>query len=120
MADPILQDKDKSLVWNLLEHSEAARHTRQKFLAIVSDTLEERQSTGEIDAALRQAIFAFAQGRADASARLASDAVELGAIKQARNTLKDCAARLAAAPWRAAVRERWPATIAHEVERLFD
>jgi hypothetical protein len=120
MPGAVLTDKDKSLVWNLLEQSEAGRHTPQKFLAIVSDALEERQSTGEIDAALRQAIFAFAQGRAEASARLASDAVELGAMEQARNTLKDCAARLAAAPWRATLRERWPATIAHEVERLFE
>ena len=115
-----LKDQDRLFVQDLLETSEAAHNTRQKFLVIVSAELEERQSKDEIDAALRQAIYDYARKRAEASAKLASDTIELVAIEKARNALKDCAARLAAAPWRAVVRERWPATIAHEIERLFD
>ena len=120
MLETVLHDKDKLLVWNLLEQSEAARHTRQKFLDIVSTELDKRQKSGEIDAKLREVIFAFARERAESSARLASDTVELGAIEAARRTLKDCAARLSDAPWRPVVRKRWPATIAHEIERMSD
>ena len=121
MAADIIQDKDKLLVWRLLESSEAVRHTRQKFLAIVTAELDEREKkSGELDAALRRAIFAFARERAEASAKLAADTVALGKVEEARRTLTDCAARLAAAPWHTTVSERWPATIAHEIERLFD
>jgi hypothetical protein len=116
MTGDRLRDQDKLPVWKLLEQSEAARHTRAKFLAIVSDQLDRLR----VDDALRQAVFAFARERADGSTKLAADRVELRAIEAARRTLTDCAGRLAAEPWHASVRDHWPATIAHEVERLFD
>jgi hypothetical protein len=115
MTGNLLQDKDKLLVWNLLEQSEAARHTRQRFLALVSGQLDRLV----FDDALRLAIFEFARDRADSSTKLATDRVELQAVAEARRKLMECAARLGAEPWYASVRDNWPATIAHEIERLF-
>ena len=117
MVPSTLRDKEKLLVWSWLEESEKAqpRHTRNKFRTIVSDELDRLQVEGE----LRQAIYEYACERADSSAKLAGDTVELGKVDEARRILKDCAARLASAPWRTTVREQWPATIAHEFERLF-
>lgn len=114
MAD--LAEQEKSLVWALLEKSEALRHTRGRFRTIVSDELDKL----DIDPARRELIFEFARQRAENSAALASDTVELATVEDARRILKDSAARLASKPWRAAVRDRWPAPIAHEIERLFD
>ena len=116
MTGDHLQDKDKLLVWNLLEQSEAARYTRQRFLALVSDQLDRL----DFDDALRLAIFEIARDRADSSTKLTPDRVELRAVAEARHKLMECAVRLGAEPWRASVRDHWPATIAHEVERLFD
>ena len=106
---------------DLLETSGSSLTRALKFLVIVSAELEERQSKDEIDARpppKRSTITPTGARRGERQA--ASDTIELVAIEKARNALKDCAARLAAAPWRAVVRERWPATIAHEIERLFD
>lgn len=120
MTSPSLPSQERLFVQDLLEWSEAAGHTREKFRAIVTGELEERQGKGELDAALRQAIYDYACQRAEASAKLASDTVEIAALDGARKALKDCAARLGESPWRVVVRERWPAVIAHEIERLFD
>jgi hypothetical protein len=111
-----LTSEEKSLVFNLLKESEAARHTRQKFLAIVSFEFDRL----EFDAARRSLVFGLARQRAEISNALASDTVENAQVEDARRALKDSAARVASAPWRAVVRERWPAPIAHEIERLFD
>ncbi|WP_354102072.1 MULTISPECIES: hypothetical protein [unclassified Bradyrhizobium] len=114
MAD--LSDQEKSMIWALMEKSEVLRHTRGRFRAIVSDELDKL----DIDPGRREIIFEFARQRADNSAALVSDTVELATVEDARRALKDCAARLTSKPWRAAVRDRWPAVIAHEIERLFD
>jgi hypothetical protein len=111
-----LTSEERLLVFNLLEESEAARHTRQKFLAIVSFEFDKL----EFDAARRLLVFGLARQRAESSNALASDAVQDAKVADARRALRDSAARLASAPWRAVVRERWPAPIAHEIERLFD
>jgi hypothetical protein len=66
------------LVWNLLEQSEAAQHTRQRFLALDSDELDRRQ----VDDTLRQAIFDFARERADSSAKLAFDRFRWGRLRK--------------------------------------
>ena len=114
MAD--LAEQEKSLIWALLEKSEALGHTRARFRTIVSDELDRLA----IAPARRELIFEFARQRADNSAALASDTVELATVEDARRTLKDSAARLSSNTWRTAVRDRWPAPIAHEFERLFD
>jgi hypothetical protein len=114
MAD--LAEREKSLIWALLEKSEAQRHTRGRFRTVVSDELDRLDIAPE----RRELIFEFACQRADNSAALVSDTIELATVEDARRTLKDSAARLALKSWCAAVRDRWPAPIAHEIERLFD
>jgi hypothetical protein len=108
--------EEKSLVWAVREASEAARHTRKRFLTIVSDELDKP----EFDPARRSLVFEFARQQADSSALLASDTVADGRREDARRVLRDAAARLAPVPWHTTVRDHWPAPIAHELERLFD
>jgi hypothetical protein len=70
-----LTTEEKSLVWAVRKASEAARHTRKRFLTIVSNELDKP----EFDPARRPLVFEFARKQADSSALLASNTVAEGA-----------------------------------------
>jgi hypothetical protein len=72
-------EQEKSLIWALLEKSEVLRHTRERFRTIVSGELDKL----DIAPARRELIFVFARQRAENSAALASDTVELAAVEDA-------------------------------------
>ena len=111
-----LTGDERNLVRDLLEEAEDKGYSRERFRAIVSAALDERDTEAE----RREAIPDYARDRAAASSRLSSDRPHLAAVEDAQRLLRTSAAALQAAPWRAAVHEGWPAPIAHEVERLLD
>jgi len=111
-----LTGDERNLVRDLLEEAEEKGYSRERFRAIVSKALDERDTEVE----RREPILDYARDRAAASSRLSSDRPDLAAVEEAQRLLRACAAALQASPWRDEVREGWPAPIAHEVERLLD
>jgi hypothetical protein len=107
---------ERNLVRDLLEEAEQNGYSRDRYRAIVSAALNERQ----IEGGQREAILDYARERAAMSKGLSSDRPDIGSVEEAQRLFRACAAELERAPWRTIVRESWPSPIAHEVERLLD
>jgi len=110
-----LADADRHAVRDRLEQSEDQGATVDAFLADLAAWLDADQA----DAARRQSVLAYAGERARRS-RVLRPASPATPEQRAAESLRALGRRLAAHPALAAVRDTWPAPIAHELLRLAD